>query len=291
MKKIPFSYSILQYEHNPWLKERLNIGVLLFSPTENFLRIKSRGWHGRILAAYSNVDKRSFTEDLRRIETAVSRFAKAEVSHRNLFSEPLLADISLAGANSASRAAKLIAPDLDSSYRWADGGVGLCDSLEEKLEQLFERFVTIYDEEKAIPARSDDQVWSSFSAQLEQNSLLRHITPNPKIATAAGPIICQAKYVNGSLNVIQSLSFDLKEESGLTGKALNWGGRADAIRKSNGSDTRVHFVLGKPKLRSLDESFRRTFNYLTEQDGAGIVVTDDAALPLLQKIEEQMAGH
>ncbi len=290
MKKIPFSYSILQYEHNPWLKERLNIGVLLFSPSANFLRIKSRGWQGRISAAYSNVDKRSFTEDLRRIETAVSRFAKAEVSHRNLFSETLLADISIAGDNLASRAAKLIAPDLDSSYRWVDGGVGLCDSLEEKLEELFERFVTVYDPARSEAARSDNQVWQSFSPLLETRGLSQHISHEPIFTTLLGTIKCQASYRNGSLNVIQPLSFDLTE-SGITEKTARWGAYAEAIRQAYGEGTKTHFVLGEPRAQDLYSKFRGASQYLSDKAEGGVVVSERAPFTLLDTIANQMAGH
>ncbi|MDZ7906435.1 MAG: DUF3037 domain-containing protein [Cypionkella sp.] len=55
MKKFPFTFSILQYEHNPWLKERLNVGVLLFSAEGQFLKIKKRGSRGRISRAYARI--------------------------------------------------------------------------------------------------------------------------------------------------------------------------------------------------------------------------------------------
>ena len=40
IRKLPFSYCLLQYEHDPWLKERLNIGVLLMCEEAQFVELK-----------------------------------------------------------------------------------------------------------------------------------------------------------------------------------------------------------------------------------------------------------
>ncbi len=83
--KIKFTYCLLQYEHDPWLKERLNIGVLVFGASANYMRLKTRSWDGRILSAYPSLQRANFTEDLKQVQRSISSFASKALPEPGLF--------------------------------------------------------------------------------------------------------------------------------------------------------------------------------------------------------------
>ena len=108
-QKFAFSYCLLQYKHNHWLHERLNIGVLLFSEQSRFLKIKTRSWNGRITKAYPDIDKAAFSEDLRQIKRAINSYAEKNLAKPSLFPDYFLSEL-VAPKNVAQALARALVP-------------------------------------------------------------------------------------------------------------------------------------------------------------------------------------
>lgn len=290
-KKFKFGYCLLQYEHNPWLKERLNIGVVLFSLEAGYLKIKTRGWNGRILNSYPKIERANFSEDLNQIERRFMSFARSELREPGLFQASRVSELISSQEEQALSISQFLSPGLDTSFRWETGGVGICTSLDTKLEQLFQRFVTPHDKPRAEANRTDGHVWSTFSKKLAERNLDRFIEPDKTVRTDLGPVRFQASYQNGSLHVIQPLSFDLSDEEHVSSKAAKWASYAQSARNFSNGAVQPHFVLGKPQRASLDGSFDRAKNYLEKLSGAGSVVIEENSETFVDTIEEQMSGH
>ncbi|MFY0309663.1 DUF3037 domain-containing protein [Leisingera sp. D0M16] len=290
-RKLKFGYCLLQYEHNPWLKERLNIGILVFGPSANYLKLKTRGWDGRILSSYPGLEKANFTEDLKQIERSVTSFFRKGFREPSLFLEDKLASTLNKEEHDALWIGQMLSPDADSSYRWVAGGVGLCSSLDEKLEQLYLRFVSCYDKPKHDANRTDGQVWSTFSSKLSERNLERFIEPDKTVRTDLGPVKFHAGYQNGSLHVIQPLSFDLSDEDHVSSKAAKWAGYAQSVQSYSKGAVKPHFVLGRPAKQRLEGSFDRARLFLEKMSGLGSVVTEENSEQFVDTIERQMAGH
>ncbi|MFB9221651.1 DUF3037 domain-containing protein [Paracoccus cavernae] len=290
-RNFKFDYCLLQYEHNPWLKERLNIGVLLYSEAANFLQLETRSWDGRILQSYPNIEKASFTEDLNQIARSIKIFLRTDFKQPSLL--PSLKSLPSIDQSEygALRIAQLLSPDMDTSYRWEAGGVGVCSSPSEKLDQLFHRFVTSYDKPRNDTNRSDSQVWSTFSSKLSERKLDRFIEVDKTVTTDLGPVKFHAGYRNGALHVIQPLSFDLKDEEQIGSKAARWAGYAQAVKSYSQGSVQSHFVLGHPRKPNLEDSFDRAKKYLEKITGARNVVTEENSSDFADIIEGQMQGH
>lgn len=288
--KFKYGYCLLQYQHNPWLKERLNIGVLVFGQSANYLRLKTRSWDGRILSSYPNLNRANFTEDLKQIQRSVTKYFEGDFKSPTLFVDRGYHNSLERAEHDALLLGRMLSPDMDSSYRWEAGGVGMCSSLEEKHEQLFQRFVSPYDKTRPAQHRTDSQVWSSFSAKLTERKLDRYIEADKTVRTDLGALKFQAAYQNGSLHVIQPLSFDLSDEEHVTAKAAKWGGYAQSVQ-SREKSVHPHYVIGRPNSPQLEEPFHRAEQYLQKILGEYNVVTEEKSGMLVDVIEEQMAGH
>ncbi|MGR3651252.1 MAG: DUF3037 domain-containing protein [Roseovarius sp.] len=291
-KKFSFSYCLLQYRHNPWLKERMNIGVLLYAAGASFLKLTVRGWDGRITAAYPDMNKAAFTEDLKQISRAVQRF-----NQKNIINPDLLSKVNDWGhrsdkGNEAKLLASMIAPGFDSSYTWAEGGVGVCSGPEERLEKLFQRFVAPFDKEKPQAARSDEQVWSEVSKLIIARKLAEKIEVEPRVQTDLGPIKFQAGYQNGSFHAIQPLSFDLADEDRIGAKAGKWSGFAQAVKAaSNRREVVTQFVLGRPTNDSLISPYRSARTFLQSIVGTENVVEEQDSSEFVDRIEVDLRDH
>ncbi|EKE69971.1 DUF3037 domain-containing protein [Celeribacter baekdonensis] len=291
-KKYTFSYCLLQYRHNPWLKERMNIGVLMYAREASFLRLAVRGWDGRVTSAYPDIDKAAFTEDLKQITRAVDRFSRENVITPNLLSETRSREAWSGKANDAMHLASLIAHGLDSSYTWAEGGVGLCTIPENRLAGIFQRFVAPFDREKSPVARSDDQVWSGISKLIVERKLIEKMEFEPKIQTDLGPIKFQAGYQNGRFHAIQPLSFDLADEDRISAKAGKWSGFATAVKAASGKrEVVTQFVVGRPSKDSLLPTYRSTCTFLRSVVGTDNVIEERNSGDFVDRIEDDIRNH
>ncbi|WP_146347130.1 DUF3037 domain-containing protein [Phaeobacter marinintestinus] len=291
-KKFSFSYCLLQYRHNPWLKERMNIGVLLYSGEASFLKLAVRGWDGRITAAYPDINKAAFTEDLKQISRAVKRFSRENIVHPDLLTRVNDWKCGPETGNEARFLASRIAPGLDSSYTWAEAGVGLCKGPEERLKQLYQRLVAPYDKEKPHAARSDEQVWSEVSKLINARNLAEEIEVEPRVQTDLGPIKFQAGYKNGNFHAIQSLSFDLADEDRIGAKAGKWSGFAQAVRVAPGHRKVVtQFVIGRPTNENLIPQYRSARTFLRSIVGTENVIEEQDSGEFVDRIEDDLRQH
>lgn len=289
--KINFSYCLLQYEHDPWLKERLNIGVLVFGPSAGYMRLKTRSWDGRILSAYPNMERANFTEDLKQVQRSIKTFAQKTLREPSLFMNAKQTELNSNSEQEAVSLARLLSPDVDSSYRWDFGGVGLCSSLDAKLEQLFNRYVTSYDKPKTDASRSDEEVWSTFRNKLAERELAHIIAPDTTVKSDLGKVKFHASYQNGALHVIQPLSFDLSDEENIGVKAAKWAGYAQSVDSYSKGKVKPHFVVGRPSKESLIHSFERASAFLEKMSGTGNVVTEENSDQFIDTIASQIKAH
>ena len=288
IRKLPFSYCLLQYEHDPWLKERLNIGVLLMCEEAQFVELKTRGHEGRLFRAYPDLARSAFTEDLKQMQRSIKAHVKQSFIQPTLFSSDAVHQRS---KRKAHVWASGFLPDADSSYRWEAGGVGLCSCPREKLSSLFDRFVVPFDKPKPPTNRSDDQVWSSLSKAISDQEISQFVDNEPTVRTGLGEIKFQAGYQNGAYHLIQPLSFDLADEDNVSAKTAKWAGYAMSAMEKQSADYVPHFVLGAPTRAKLDSSFRRSKNYLEHLVGPQNVVLEEDSEKFAQTMSAQISSH
>src|SRR5438132_1055816 len=70
--KVPYTFSIVRYVHDPVASESLNVGVLLFSPDVPFLDVALEYRFERFSAAFARFDGERFKQVLRHFANAVA---------------------------------------------------------------------------------------------------------------------------------------------------------------------------------------------------------------------------
>ena len=272
MTKHGYSYAVLQYRHDVWVGEVLNIGVLLYSETARFLKLKSRTGQGRIANAYPDLDYSALRDAVKALER---RFDKIAASS-GLF-------LPSGGAIEIGR--KVLIPD-DSSLFWGIGGSGIALNPEEALAKLFTRFVGQYDKAAGRDTRSDEMVFEAVRRKLELAELYQRVQPyvvRSKFAT----IPFEHAIQNGIWHVIQPLSFDSADEDRMLDKAAKWAGRLQSISDCEGK-VRPYFVTGKPSIQSLMPQYRKMVEFLRASPMQPVVVDEEQADDLVSEVTERM---
>lgn len=287
-----FSYCLLQYCHNPWLNEKLNIGVALYCQESNFFRLKVRSWDGRIAAAYPDINKRAFSEDLFQLKRSVERFEHNLSSQTNLFDILRKQSEAFQSGNKAYEIVDQFLSGVDSSYTWVAGGVGICSSLEDRLEVLFAKFVSAFDKEHNHSLRTDEAVWAGIKELISERNLLQKLESEPRVETELGPVKFYAGYQNGAYHAIQPLSFDLTHEDRIATKAGKWGGFSQAISsKSYRRETVAQFLVGRPHDERLMLAYSNACKFLKNIVGSENVIEEDEKKYFVDRMERDLRSH
>jgi len=62
-----YSYTVLRYVHDVTTGEFVNVGLVLYTPSDAELRVKTRHTMGRIRDIFPDLDRRAFTTAMRSV--------------------------------------------------------------------------------------------------------------------------------------------------------------------------------------------------------------------------------
>ncbi len=161
-----YTFSVLQYRHDAWIGEALNVGVLMSAPDAGFLEMKVRTTNSRLAQAYPDLDTKGFQQLLWAIQSKVTSLAK-EMRQGSAFKDEL---------TSSSVARRLLSDD-DSALHWLEPGAGITSSPKEELARLFTRYVSRWDADADNDARIEDDLFALRRRQLsaEYKLILRSV--------------------------------------------------------------------------------------------------------------------
>lgn len=162
MIETQYTFSVLQYRHDTWTGEALNVGVLLSAPDVKFLDMKVLEESARLEQAYPDMDVVGFQRLLDSIYVKVTSVAR-DIRRGRTFSED---------TTSSSIARKLVAEE-DSALGWLEAGAGVASSPEVELDRLFSRYVSPKDSRGGQSSSFDNDLF--LLRQQKLSSDYRHI--------------------------------------------------------------------------------------------------------------------
>jgi hypothetical protein len=277
--KGPYQFSVLRYVYDAVTLEFVNVGVVVYAPQHGFLRAQCTGHFSRVSKMFGRIDGTAFRSTTRYIEAQVSalneRMAKGLLfENRSEKLETILA--------------RVVPPD-DGALRFASGGVGITESPEDTLSNLFSRYVCRYDSPSGIQRRTDDEVWRVFREPLEKKSLISHLSPK-KITAANYEYEFQRSWKNGVWHIYEPVSLDLADGSSILEKANKWLGRATSLADS-AEPFKLFLLLGEPSDSKLAESFRKARNILAKMPVQRELVREGEAEQFADEAEADFQSH
>lgn len=272
MKTHAYTYSILQYRHDAWTGECMNVGVLLYCPGVKFLQLRTRSGGTRISAAYPGIDRSSLLHDMREMERWFARKSK-EPGSDWLYRSAYDIGTSLLGQD-------------DSSFRWHLNGSGVTSNPNATLDQLFERFVTRYDAISSRNPRTDDQVFETVKVQLNQAELLSRVEAHT-VSSAISEVTFEHSIKNGKWHCIQAISLDSADDDQMQRKAERWAGKLVGIQDAP-EDFVVYMVTGRPADRHLNRQYSRMLELLRHAPTSPVVIEEEQSDTLVKKLASYM---
>jgi len=278
--KEKFYFSLLRYVYDPLTQEFVNIGVVLYSPANSFLRATFTGRYGRISKMFGRIDGASYRATTSYIERRVSDLS-ARMGRGLLFQDPK------EGLQSILN--EVMPPD-DTAIRFVFGGVGITENPVRTLEMLFERYVTRYENPSEIARRDENDIWKVFQEPLRTKEVFPHF--EPKVITAPNyEYEFERSWKNGTWHLFEPVSFDLADASSIREKASRWVGRATSLSDSL-EPFKLILLLGEPADPKLEDAFLKARNLLAAKIPVeSQLVREQDAEQFAEEIEQEFQNH
>lgn len=262
MRETLYTFSILQYRHDAWIGEALNVGVLLSAPEQGFLRMKVRTASPRLTQAYPELGASGFRLLVRALEAKVTSLGQ-RVEQGSLFESKVTSD----------SIARKILPEDDSSLRWLDQGAGFTSSPAVEIERLYERYVSRWDANSGRDVRSNEDVYSVFQKKLRVAPIDLTLEEKTIRTPRFGDVHFKHAYQNGRLHVVQPISLDMANADTLFGKASRLVGTLTRLKEN--PEVCSYIVAGAPTDRSLERDYLGALDLLREANVAEQIVDEN----------------
>ena len=258
-----FQYCPLQYHYNSASGEVLNVGVLVLFPDQQKIAFVHPEKLNRLRAAYPNsVAERT----LKAFFKGISGKVMALNRQPEVFSDYCNRPLDFIDNEILIRDA--------SSLQFGEIKTGLLytEDLKHIVEQLKNLYLSLYDlDEEETPKHTEEFIIKTYRNLIKEGNgqlfATKKITENVQIGDYIFPFAWQ----NGTYNVVNPVSLDLKRPESIIRKAtLNFG--KITILESDIRQENTHFdvLLAKPKQRDLIKPYEEAINILSKLKTARI---------------------
>ncbi|MBK8157378.1 MAG: DUF3037 domain-containing protein [Rhodospirillaceae bacterium] len=277
--KIPYSYTILRYVHDPVTGEFVNVGVLMHLPELRKVQIKTRTSIGRLRGAFPDLDRDAFNSAMRSIKSGVSAVSR-RLAENNMFESD----------RHAGDLARLALATDDSSLQWSNPGGGYTNSPEATLQRLFARYVSKYDTH-AKSRKTEEDVWRPVREKIAERKLPIEFE-ELEVVGAADTIQFGNAWKNGKWHAYEPISFDLADANGIKDKARRWRGHLDAA--ADGADATgvsLHLLVGKPQTAALLPAYEQAVEILRTSEFKPAIYDEAQVDTLVNEMEDEVRAH
>lgn len=273
--RIPYTYCVLRYVHDPAAGEALNIGVLAYAPCQ----IEQR--YARLSTTFRDFNGHHYRTASRRTLSAVealrSRWRDA------------LPSIDHAPPKTVDSVFRMLFPDPGLSFQRGEMHSGLAHELEQAIASIFDRMVASQHSEGAEARRTDAQVWASFQEPFEKYGVLETLQPK-RFSSPVFSIEFDYAWKNTEWHVLQPVSLDYRQPDGLQKAATIWLGNATAL-KDEEELGELTILLGPPQSSAQRSAYAKAKDLLHKMPITHRLVEEDEAEDYARELALLIAEH
>lgn len=216
-----YTYQIIRYLPDRVSGEFVNVGLVVFSNEEKFLKAKTINKIRRVKHLFPQVSARALTKKLRSISNQINSIAVKWSKELDFYKFETIKSVT-----------KSVFPEDDSSILFSSVLTGIDISFDIAFEDLYERLVNQHnvESEKYL---TDKDVWQkhykSYFDKYEYNKLLTSKT----VKTSGDELTFDFAVKNGKWNYLEPVTFDLSNSSNVKDKVYKWMGKLEELDSSS----------------------------------------------------------
>ena len=272
-----YQYQVIQYVHDHFTGEYVNVGIVVYSPENRFLACRITNKYQRITSMFSEANGIWILKVLRDFESKLNQTAK-KLSELFQPSEKI------------ENVTGNIIPNDDTAIRFSESHTGVDIDFNAALEDLFNSLVEKYIHDLKKDTELDEDVWKKkYKKYFEQYNLINNLTEY-KVETSNDVFSFNKAWKNEVWHCYEPLSFVVKREETVKKKVYRWAGKIQGLQKA---EEPLHITL----MTSFSPDHKRMLSFvedylLKESSNLQIeIVTDDQAELLAKKVSDDMKAH
>lgn len=275
MKK--YQYQILRYVHDQFTGEFVNLGVVVYSPNELFLKTIVSQKYGRLTALFPNANGKFIAKNVKNFELSIKQVAN-ELSQLFKPSESL------------SVITKTILPQDDSALMLTDVKNAIDIDLEIALNDLYFDLVEKYFNATTEQSLSDDDVWKKKYKSYFDNYGITNRLVSHEVITKNDIFSFDKSWKNEIWHCYQPISFDLLNSESIKNKVYRWSG---ILKEMDTTNEKLHITF----LATLSSNFQKMNTFIKEslkQDSNFVevdIITEIDAESIAKQIKAQIEEH
>lgn len=231
----PFQFSILQYIHDSFTEEFLNVGLAFYSPTSPYFVVRILTKYRRITNTFPDASGEYIKAHLISLQSKFDAVGE-HINNTQLSLQPR--------SESISDVLSSILPIDDSSIRFGTVHGGMTDDLDETFEDLYHRFVEAYLPSEKDDTRDESIIWKLYNRPLKNYNISARLQ-RAVIQTPKDELDFNHAWKNGNWNALQPLSFDLVHATSIKKKSHEWF-TTNYIVSQTKEVGKIYYLLGKP---------------------------------------------
>jgi Protein of unknown function (DUF3037) len=278
--RVPYTYCVLRYVHDPAAGEALNVGVLAFAPTEPWLECRIEQRYARLSATFRDFNGHHYRGLMRRTLSAIE-------SLKTRWKNSLPAIDTM--PTTVDGVFRLLFPDPGLCFQRGETNGGIARDLELAIADIFDRMVTSQHPDGSDARRTDAQVWSTLQTKLEQLGVLEALQPKT-FSSSSFNIQFDYAWKNAEWHVIQPLSMDYRQGDSLQRAATIWLGNATALKEQEELGE-LAIVLGAPQSSAQRAAYSRAKDLLHKMPITHRLIEEDESEDFANEVAASIREH
>ncbi|MEA5427330.1 DUF3037 domain-containing protein [Arcicella lustrica] len=275
MKK--YQYQILRYVHDQFTGEFVNLGVVVYSPDELFLKASVSQRYGRITAMFPNANGKFIAKIAKNFESSIKEVSSQLTS---LFRP----------SENLSIITKSILPQDDSALILTEVRHAIDIEIDTAISDLFHDLVEKYLDKTSEHTLSDEDVWrKKYKSYFDKYRITNRLTSH-EVSTKNDSFLFDKSWKNEIWHCYQPISFNLHSSDAIKNKVYRWSG---ILREMDTSNEKIHITF----LATLSDSHQKLNDFIKQSLDQNsdfvevdVVLESDAEL-IAQKISNQILEH
>lgn len=278
MRKIPYTYCLVKYLHDPAAGEMLNVGVLLSAPSLSYIEARFNIHYERLSKAFVDFDGEHYREMVINLQFSIDKL-------RTWHSSPTLFLMDKE-VQTVDDVIKRIMPDRGLSIQFGPMLAGLADNPDDELTRIFDQAVVSQYPNPYKKGRSDEDAWAHYRRPLSERKVDRYLRPKNLFSPEGFEYKFEHAFKNERWHILRPVNMDYAEASSIQDKATRILGEASALAGNQELST-YYILLGEPRNESHKSAYNKAKSLLNKIPLTKEIIEEDAA----DQFADHLAGY
>ncbi len=280
-----FQFALVRYVHNLLSGEFVNVGIVMWIPSEHRARLKLNTATRRLTSFFPGFDRSGYQMILRDLEGRMTQMCDSKVNAEQLDCFLRLDRI--------EQVLPLLLREDSSCFQWSQIMSGIHDHPERRFEELFEHLVRMHEpavEPRDDTRRDEDSIIASIESKLEKRKLGGKLRKHVEIKGRLLDYTFEAGWQNGVSQVLEPISFDLQNQGKIQDKAIRWAGRLYSLSRES-EQFQFTAVIAPPSSGDLAGSFTSAKEILASAPMVRKILMEDEFDDFIPEIERDLENN